>query len=45
MSEPGNDKAERRRKLVGRAIIVVFGLLLAAYVVADVTYRLQISHR
>ena len=30
MSEPGNDKAERRRKLVGRAIIVVFGLLLAA---------------
>ncbi len=31
----------RRRKLIGRAVVVAFGLLLAAYVIADVTYRLQ----
>lgn len=45
MSAPQDDKSERRRKLIGRAIIVLFGLLLAAYIIADVTYRMQVSHR
>jgi hypothetical protein len=44
MSAPQDDeKAQRRRKTLGRAIIVIFGLLLLAYVVADVTYRMQMT--
>jgi hypothetical protein len=38
-----DEKAQRRRRLVGRMIIVIFGLLLMAYVVADVTYRMQMN--
>ena len=42
MTAPEDDpRTERRRKLIGRAIIVFFGLLVLAYVVADVTYRMQ----
>lgn len=42
MNAPDDElKAERRRKLIGRAVIVVFGLLALAYAVADVTYRMQ----
>ena len=32
MSEPDDPKAEARRKLFGRAMVILLGLLLAAYV-------------
>ena len=35
------DKAARRKKLIGRLMVVGFGLLVLAYVVADVTYRFR----
>jgi hypothetical protein len=33
MGEPEDPKVEARRKLFGRAMVVLLGLLLAAYVV------------
>jgi hypothetical protein len=36
------EKQTRRNRLVGRIVIVGFGLLVLAYIVADVTYRMQL---
>ena len=37
MSDPDADRAARRNKLIGRVIVVGFGLLVLAYLV--VTFR------
>ena len=34
MSEPEDPKVEARRKLFGRAMVILLGLLIAAYVAA-----------